>query len=94
MGTRNISLRVGAWFGERELELAFPTHWEVTECVMGGHDRPALSEAALRAALQTPIGSPPHTAETPRKHPPCPTAAHRAKRMTAVPCGSPRGRRS
>ncbi len=59
MATRQVRLRVGTWFGEREIELAFPTHWEVVECRMGGHDRPALTEAEMRAAVQNPIGSPP-----------------------------------
>ena len=59
MATRQVTLRVGTWFGEREIELAFPTHWEVVECRMGGHDRPALTEAEMRAAVQNPIGSPP-----------------------------------
>jgi nickel-dependent lactate racemase len=58
MATQKVSLRVGTWFGEREIELAFPTHWEVVECRMGGHDKPALTDAEMRAALQNPIGSP------------------------------------
>jgi nickel-dependent lactate racemase len=58
MATQKVSLRVGTWFSEREIELAFPTHWEVVECRMGGHDKPALTDAEMRAAVQNPIGSP------------------------------------
>ena len=27
---------------------AFPTHWAVVECRMGGHDRPTRAEAEMR----------------------------------------------
>jgi len=58
MTTRKVSLRVGAWFGEREIEIAFPSNWDVVECRMAGHDKPALTDDEMRAALQNPIGSP------------------------------------
>ena len=58
MGTQKVSLRVAAWFGEREIELAFPSSWEVIERRMAGHDKPALTDDEMRAALQNPIGSP------------------------------------
>jgi lactate racemase len=58
MTAQNVSLRVGAWFDERQIDLAFPTHWEVVECRMGGHDKPALTDTEMRAAVQNPIGSP------------------------------------
>lgn len=58
MATRKVSLRVGAWFGERDIELAFPSDWEVEECRMAGHDMPALTDDEMRAAVQNPIGTP------------------------------------
>lgn len=58
MGTTRVSLRVSTWFNERDIELTFPDTWQVQECRMAGHDRPALSEAEMRAAIQNPIGSP------------------------------------
>lgn len=58
MTAQQVRLRVGAWFGEREIELAFPETWEVHECRMGGHDKPALTDAQMRAALESPFGSP------------------------------------
>lgn len=58
MATQKVTLRVGAWFGEKEIELAFPSNWEVTECHMGGHNKPALTDDEMRAALQNPIGTP------------------------------------
>ncbi len=58
MGTQKVQLRVSAWFDERDIELALPENWEVAECRMAGHDRPALADDEMRAALQNPIGSP------------------------------------
>ena len=58
MTTRKVSLRVGGWFDERDIELAFPSDWEVTECRMAGHDKPALTDDEMRAALSNPLGSP------------------------------------
>ena len=58
MEAKRVSLRVAGWFGEREIELAFPSHWEVTERRMAGHDKPALTDDQMRAALQNPIGTP------------------------------------
>ncbi|MHB9091601.1 MAG: lactate racemase domain-containing protein, partial [Chloroflexota bacterium] len=58
MAKQQIRLRVGAWFTEKEVEASFPADWEVVECRMAGHDRPALGDEAMRAALQNPIGSP------------------------------------
>jgi len=58
METRSISLRVNAWFDEREVEASFPADWEVIECRMAGHDKPALSDEQMREAMHHPIGSP------------------------------------
>ena len=58
MPSQNVRLRVAAWFGEREIDLAFPSNWEVTERRMAGHDRRALSDDQMRAALRNPIGTP------------------------------------
>ncbi len=57
METQKVSLRVAAWFGERDIELAFPSNWEVIENRMAGHDKPALSDDQMRAALHNPIGT-------------------------------------
>ncbi len=58
MEGKKINLRVSAWFGERDIDLAFPSDWEVTERRMAGHDKPALTDERMRAALQNPIGTP------------------------------------
>jgi lactate racemase len=58
MGTKKVSLRVAGWFGERDIELAFPETWDVTERRMAGHGKPALTDEQIRAALQKPYGSP------------------------------------
>ena len=52
-----IRLPWGAWYGDETRELPVPDRWRVTVPPMPS--APALSEAALRRALATPIGSPP-----------------------------------
>jgi nickel-dependent lactate racemase len=56
--TQKVRLRVAAWIGERDIELAFPSNWEVTERRMAGHDKPALTDDQMRTALHNPIGTP------------------------------------
>jgi nickel-dependent lactate racemase len=58
IGAKMVSLRVAGWFGERDIELAFPSTWEVTERRMAGHDKPALTDEEMRAALRNPFGTP------------------------------------
>ena len=58
MPTQKIDLRVQAWFGEKDIELVFPSNWEVTERRMAGHDRKALTDDQMRTALKNPIGTP------------------------------------
>ena len=36
------------------MELSFPSDWEVTERPMAGHDKPALTDDQMRAALREP----------------------------------------
>ncbi len=57
MGSQKIRLRVNAFFGDDEIELAFPANWDIQECRMAGHDRSPLSDEAMRAAMQTPYGT-------------------------------------
>jgi nickel-dependent lactate racemase len=47
------------WDGTATLELVFPDTWEIDECHMAGHDRPALDPALVRQAILHPIGSSP-----------------------------------
>ncbi len=58
VGVQKIQLTVNAWFGDEETEISLPSNWEVTECRMAGHDKPALTDDEIRAAIQNPIGSP------------------------------------
>ena len=57
MGAQKIKLTVNSYF-EEELELTFPASWEVVECRMAGHDKPALTDEEMRAAVRNPIGGP------------------------------------
>jgi nickel-dependent lactate racemase len=58
MGTQTVKMRVNAFFGDDEIELAFPDTWDVKLCLMAGHDKPPLSDDEMRRALQNPIGTP------------------------------------
>ncbi|MFC1929447.1 lactate racemase domain-containing protein [Chloroflexota bacterium] len=46
------------WYGDTELELDFPSSWEVVTCEMAGKDAPKLSEEEMQAAFLNPIGTP------------------------------------
>jgi lactate racemase len=46
-----------AWFENNELELSFPSSWDVNVCYMKGHRRPHISEKAIREAFANPIGT-------------------------------------
>ena len=56
--SNRVRLRVNAFFGDEEIEISFPDYWEVKECRMAGHGRPALSDGEMRQALRNPIGAP------------------------------------
>ncbi len=46
------------WYGDTELELEFPSSWEVNTCHMPGQDMPKLNGEKMRAAFLNPIGTP------------------------------------
>ncbi len=46
------------WYGDTELELDFPSSWEVVTCRMAGQDTPKLDVKGIKAAFQNPIGTP------------------------------------
>lgn len=52
-----IKLNQLAWHEDDELELDFPSSWDVNVCYMKGHSAPALSEEQIRQAFANPIGT-------------------------------------
>lgn len=50
-----VTMPSRAWYGDVDLELAFPTEWEVQ--VLPPHDAPKLDESAIEAAFANPIGT-------------------------------------
>ena len=46
------------WYGDTQLELDFPSSWEVVICQMAGQDAPKLSEEEIQGAFLNPIGTP------------------------------------
>ncbi len=58
MSLQSVKMRVNAFFGDDEIELWFPENWELTECRMAGHDKPALTDDEMREALGNPYGTP------------------------------------
>jgi len=60
---KKVSLPQLAWYGAGTLEISFPDGWEIEECHMAGHDRPALSPPAIDEAVLHPVaGLPIHAA--------------------------------
>ncbi len=57
MTANTVSVPQQAWYDNNELELQFPSSWELTVCYMRGHSRPPLSEEGFREAFANPIGT-------------------------------------
>ena len=55
----SIKLPQLAWYGAKELELAFPDDWPVKVYKFAGADRPAMKPEEIREAIANPIGTPP-----------------------------------
>ena len=53
-----VRFRINAFRTDEEIEFTFPSGWDITECRMAGHDKPALSDDEMRSALQNTIGTP------------------------------------
>ena len=58
MGIQKVDMAINAFFGDNEIEIAFPENWTVQECRMKGHDKAPLAEDEIRDALRKPIGTP------------------------------------
>lgn len=52
---QTITLRTGAWFGDRPLELSFPAGWELSE--IGARTLPGVGPEQIAAAIARPVGS-------------------------------------
>jgi nickel-dependent lactate racemase len=59
MNNNTVRLPQLAWYENDELEIQFPSTWEVTTCYMRGHDRPPLGEEGFREAFANPIDTRP-----------------------------------
>jgi len=57
MMPNTVSVPQQAWYDNDELELQFPSSWELSVCYMRGHHRPPLSEQGFREAFANPIGT-------------------------------------
>ncbi len=51
-----VSIRWGAWYEDRDMELWFPAGWDVTEC--RPHDGDDIGDAGIAASFAAPIGTP------------------------------------
>ncbi len=56
--TQTVKVPQLAW-APRDLDLSFPDGWHVEVCHIAGHDRPALDDEQIRAAVMHPLGMPP-----------------------------------
>jgi nickel-dependent lactate racemase len=58
MNSKSIKVSKQMWYGEGKLRLNFPSDWEVVPCIMNGHITARLTPRKIRAAFDSPIGSP------------------------------------
>lgn len=59
MNPETIRLPQLAWYDNDEIELQFPSSWELSVCRMRGHNRPPLDEKRIREAFSNPIDAKP-----------------------------------
>src|SRR5688500_13311728 len=52
-----IRIPWGAWFGDEDRELSFPSDWEAR--LFPPRDAPEIGDVAIRQAFETPHGTPP-----------------------------------
>jgi len=57
--TRKFTVPNLQWYGDTPLTLEFPEAWNVKRCRMASEGQPAMSEAQIRAALESPVGAKP-----------------------------------
>ena len=55
-GAPSAVIRWGAWFGDKDVDLAFPEGWRVTPCPP--RSGPDIGDAGIAAAFAVPIGTP------------------------------------
>src|SRR5215467_8415736 len=56
-GVSTIQVRTGAWYSDKVLALDFPADWEV--CEVSPTPLPVLTDEAIGASLECPVGQPP-----------------------------------
>ena len=59
MKFRRVRLPQLAWYEDNQVELRFPSSWDVSVCYMKGHRRPPMTERKMREAFSKPIGTKP-----------------------------------
>jgi nickel-dependent lactate racemase len=59
MNATRVRIPQKAWYGDTELELTFPSSWDVHYLGMPMEHRASLSHAGIVRAFQEPIGTPP-----------------------------------
>jgi lactate racemase len=56
-GTSTVRLRTHEWFGDTLEKFEFPAGWHIGIQHMKGHDAPVLTEAEIRKAVESPVGT-------------------------------------
>ena len=54
---KTTKIRRGAWYGDSEYTLEFPSTWNVTVCRMAGHDLEPIDDERIRFSSAHPIGT-------------------------------------
>ena len=54
---KEVTISTKAWFEEELMSLTFPESWDVSECLMAGHNAKELTDEEINYALKNPLGS-------------------------------------
>ena len=58
MSSVSVTIPIACWRDNTTLDLDMPDEWEVTECIMTGHDAPEMTDDKIKEAFSRPLGTP------------------------------------
>ncbi len=58
MSSVSVTIPIACWRDNTTLDLDMPDEWQVTECIMTGHDAPEMTDNKIKEAFAHPLGTP------------------------------------
>ncbi|MDP6052549.1 MAG: lactate racemase domain-containing protein, partial [Candidatus Latescibacteria bacterium] len=58
MSSVSVTIPIACWRDNTTLDLDMPDEWQVTECIMAGHDAPEMTDDKIKESFAHPLGTP------------------------------------